>query len=404
MKKEYIFILIMILLITAAIWIVRKSSSPEVSDIDEISRENDVEMETKSAEISSDTILIGAISARTGDASEINKTMFIALEYAVAELNERGGILGKEVQIMEFDNESNALGSKKAAQEAVDAGVIAVIGALRSSNSIASAEVLQEAGIPMISPTSTNPALTEIGDYIFRACFNDNFQAEVLANFSINDLKAKSAVTFTNVNRIFSISLSEIYKENFEKMGGKFLQNVDYLDSETDYSDIIQNIVKLQPDVIMIPSEVRDAGLIIKQSRDMGITAKFIGPDSWGPRMFVFAGDAAEDSYFSTHWHHERDTLENKAFLDSFPDRENQNIRAVYPLTYDSLTILADAIKRAGNLDRKAIRNALFKTKNLNAISGRITFNELGDPIGKSAVILKLTDGEVVFHQIVDSE
>lgn len=403
MKKYLIIIVLISFLIAVAIWIVSRNIPESNTELKE-NINTDVEDEERiNVQKDENTILIGAISAKTGDAQEINKFMYIALRHAVDELNSRGGILDKQVKILELDNGSTSLGSKQAAQDAVKAEVVAVIGALRSSHSLAAAPILQKAGIPMISPESTNPKVTEVGDYIFRICFIDPFQGEVLAKFAIDDLKAETAATITNANRIFSIGLSEFFEKSFESAGGEFLYNGDYLDTEADYKEILTTIKDLKPDVIMVPSEVRDSGFIIKQARKMGIDSIFLGPDSWGERLFLFANETAEGSYFSTHWHRDMNTEVSKSFVRNYLKIEESIKRAVIPLTYDSLALLADAIERAGTLDRKIIRDQLAVTEDFEGITGTITFDSIGNPIGKSAVILKLTNNTTVFHKTVET-
>lgn len=390
------------MLIALSIWIVYSPVEMEEPSHPVIS-ESAEEIQISMGDMSDKVILIGAIAAKTGEASEINNDMFTALSYAVEELNSKGGILGRQIKIYEFDNKSTALGARQAAMEAAKTDIVAVIGSIRSSYTLAAAEILQDSGIPMITPISTNPDVTKVGDYIFRACFNDNFQGEVLARFARNDLQTDRAVTLTNVNRIFSITLSEIFKQTYIELGGSLLADMDYLNADTDFTHILKEVADLDPQVIMIPSEDQDTGLIIKQSREMGIDAVFIGPDSWSKRLYDYAGEYADGNYYSTHWHKDQDTEVSRDFVLSYPDENEDNLRAYHALTYDAMAILADAIRRAGSLDRDKIRNAIASTENLETICGHITFDSEGEPIGKRAVILKLDDGDDVFYKTVES-
>jgi branched-chain amino acid transport system substrate-binding protein len=400
--KTIVSILVLILLIVvAAVWFATRQEQPPRREetVQETPAREDTPSDNGNAE---DMIRIGAISAKTGAASEVNKFMFVALRDAVEEINQRGGILGKQVKLIEFDNRSTPLGSKEAAQKAVVAKVVGVIGALRSSHSLAMGSVLQAAKIPMISPESTNPKVTLVGDYVFRTCFTDPFQGVVLANFARNEIAAKTAVTITNANRIYSIELSKIFTTSFEKLGGKVLYNGDYLDTAIDYNRILTKVKELKPDVIMIPSEVRDSGFIIKQARKMGITSNFLGSDAWSVRMFRFAGEAAEGSFFSTHWHDERDTAKSRAFVKAYTAKEGAILRSGTPLAYDALALLVNAIERAGTTDGPAVRDALASTRDFEGITGTITFNDHGDPINKAAVILKLSNGKAIYHKTIE--
>lgn len=402
MKKNIIIILLITLLFAVAILVVNRNIIKPDSDNSLLTESGNGTESGEIKEIDRNSILIAAISAKTGTASESNKYMYIALRNAVNELNSKGGILNKKVEILELDNQSTSLGSKKAAEDAVRADVTAVIGALRSSHSLAAAPILQKAGIPMISPLSTNPKVTEIGDYIFRVCYIDSFQGDVLANFALKDLQAKTAATITNTNRIFSIELSDIFKKSFTSGGGQFLYNGDYLDSESDYKKILTDIKKVEPDVIMIPSNVRDSGFIIKQARKMNIESIMIGPDSWSEQLFQFADNYAENCYFSTHWHKDLNTNENRFFVDKYMKLDESAIRVVIPLTYDSLAVLANSIEKANSLDKKEIRDQLAATRNFKGITGNITFNKVGNPVRKSAVILKLINNSTEFYKTVE--
>ncbi|MCP4746849.1 MAG: ABC transporter substrate-binding protein [Desulfobacteraceae bacterium] len=346
-------------------------------------------------------IVIATITALTGRASEINRVLNDGAQFAVDELNLKGGILGHKIKLLKFNNKSNSLGSQDAARKAVKAKAMAVVGPPRSSHALAAAQILQDAGIPMISPEATNPKVTLVGNYIFRMVFLDTFQATVIAQFVYKDLGARTAVLFTNVNRVFSIGLSDYFTEAFHALGGKILWNGDYLDEAADYKRLIRNAKKLKPDIIFIPSEVRDAGFIIRQALKMGLKCQFVGPDSWSERMYEVAGNSAEGGYYSTYWHRNVDREKSRRFVSKYEKAKGPLPRTLVPLAYDTVMLFADAIERAGSANRKKIRDALAATSEFKGVTGPISFDANGDPINKPAVILQLRKGQAEYVKTV---
>ena len=236
-----------------------------------------------------------------------NEVVYHAVRYAIDNINAAGGIAGKQLSLIEFDNRTEPIRAKRAAELAVEMGVLAVIGSSRSSNSDVMAPVLQEAGIVMLTPESTNPQVTKHGDYIFRACFTDPFQGKVLAAFAVEKLQKKTAMTLTCAGRLFSTGLTEIFRNEFAQRGGTVLGDLSYLETDADFSEQVKLLVENKPDVVFIPGEVRDAGLIIRQAHEAGVRAVWLGPDSWNVELLQAGGAGVEGAYFSSHWHRNSD-------------------------------------------------------------------------------------------------
>lgn len=208
-------------------------------------------------------IRIAAIFSRTGIAASHNEPLVVMTELAVREINARGGLLGRPVELIELDNQSTSIGATMAARAAAKMDVVAVIGAHWSSHSLAMAPILQAAGIPMISPASTNPAVTLVGDYIFRVCFLDSFQGQALARFAYDDLQARSAVVMRNIDEAYSIALADFFLESFRRNGGRILADLEYRGNAIDFTASIAEIRHLAPDIVFLPGYTRDSGLLI---------------------------------------------------------------------------------------------------------------------------------------------
>jgi branched-chain amino acid transport system substrate-binding protein len=192
--------------------------------------------------LSAEPATIAAIFAKTGIAADDNAPLFQGVSLGVEEINSQGGLLGRKLEVIEMDNTSNSIGSKQAALKAVELDVVAVIGAAWSHHSLAMAPVLQQAQIPMISPISTNPKVTLIGDFIFRVCFTDPFQGKVMAQFAYRDLKARTSIVLTNVNSDYSMGLAKFFQKSFTQSGGKVLWEGDYKERAIDFSSVLKKV------------------------------------------------------------------------------------------------------------------------------------------------------------------
>ncbi|MCG8616180.1 MAG: ABC transporter substrate-binding protein [Desulfobacterales bacterium] len=338
------------------------------------------------------TVRVGAVFSITGPAAVTNGPSLSGIRRAIDELNLRGGILGHQVELLEFDNRSTPLGSKTAAEAAVAAGVITVFGAAYSSHSLAMAPVLQSARIPMLSPVSTIPRLTRMGNYIFRVCYNDLFQGRVMAAFAIEYMKSKTAGILINADSSFSETLGDRFNKDFTAMGGQVLFIRHYLEKSVDFSDAIRIMGSASPDILILPGHVKDSGTIIKQARQKGINAPFIGGDGWSDLMYEPAGSFLAGSYYTTQWHPNFPGEKSRQFVARYK-KNGWFLNPGSALAEDCVFLFADALARAGGFHTEAIRDAIAGTTYFNGVTGQIRFDENGDTV-KPAVILKFgTDG-----------
>ena len=349
--------------------------------------------------IAAEQVKIGAVFSETGIAAIHNAPLIEMVKLAAEEINNEGGLLGNPVRLIMLDNKSTPIGSKLAAEEAVRLGVAAVIGAHWSSHSLVLAPILQKTGIPMISPGSTNPKVTQIGNYIFRVCFIDSFQGQAMARFAYADLGARKAVVLKNIDEEYSVKLAEYFMNAFKQIGGKVLLDGSYRGKAVDFSAVLEKTAKLAPDVVYVPGYTRDSGLLIKQAVSLGVKATFLGGDAWD-EIYKYAGEAIDGSYHSAPWHPDvpfPSSIHLKKIYRHKYDMQIENVSA--PLAYDAFMVLATAIKRAGTLNGERLREAIAETRGFQAATGVISFDENGDPLDKEVIIIKLDKGRPVYYK-----
>ena len=321
------------------------------------------------------------------------------VNYAVDEINSEGGVLGKKIELVLFDNLDSPIVSKAVAEEIVKTDIVAVIGVPCSSHSLPIAKILQKHKIPMVSSMATHPDITKTGDYIFRVCFTDTFQGKAMATFVINKLKAKSVVTIINISSDYSVMLANIFVENFKKAGGEILLELNYLQSEKEFGQILSKMEGLSPDVIFIPN-YEESALIITKIQEIGITGIPVGGDGWECDAFErFGGNQIKKAYYSTHWSQERNDEYSRMFVKRY--KKGELLFSATALAYDSVCLLVDAIRRAGSSQREKIRDAIANTKSYRGITGNISFDEIGDPI-KSVVVMEIIDGKTSYLETIE--
>lgn len=351
------------------------------------------------------TIKIGANFELTGGVAAFGQSALKGVQLAADQINEKGGILGKKIEIVSADNASKPDESTRAAQKLISNDkVVALIGATTSTNTLAAVPVAMEKHIPMISSSATNPKVTvndktgKTNDWVFRACFIDPFQGAVMANFSTKELKAKTAVIFTDTSSDYSKGLQKFFKETFVKNGGQILSEESYQAKETDFKAVLTRIKEKNPDVLYVPGYYEEVGKIVKQARELGYMKPIMGGDGWdAPQLVDIAGAAnLNNTFISNHYAVDDPAPEIKQFVDAFKAKNNSVPDAMAVLGYDAMNLLADAIKKAGSTDPTKIKDALAAEKDFKAVTGNITFNAQHDPV-KAAVVLEYKDGKQVF-------
>ena len=350
-----------------------------------------------------DAILVGEFASLTGKEATFGISSHEGTQLAIEEINAAGGVLGKQIKLITEDDQSKAGEPANVVNKLISKdGVVAVLGEVASSRSLEAAPICQQNGIPMISPASTNPKVTETGDYIFRVCFIDPFQGTVMANFATNTLKAKKVAVFTDVKSDYSKGLAKFFKEGFTKAGGTIVAELDFNGGDKDFKGQLTAIKTAAPDAVFIPGYYTDVALICIQAKGLGLNVPLFGGDGWESETLVkIGGDAVEGHYFSTHYASDAASPKVSAFVEAYKKRYNGKVPdAMAALGYDSALFLADAIKRAGTTEGPKLRDALAATKEFDAVTGKMAMNAQRDAV-KAAVILQVKDGKFKFVETV---
>ena len=324
---------------------------------------------------------------------------------AADEINKAGGIDGRTIQIITEDDQGEPNKAATVVTKLINQDkVIALLGEVASSNSLAAAPKAQGSKVPMISPSSTNPAVTQVGDYIFRVCFIDPFQGEVMAKFSANNLKAKRAAILYDFNSDYSRGLYQFFKRSFTQLGGQIVSEQSYTQGDRDFSGQLTAIRSSNPEVIYVPGYYGEVGVIANQTKQLGIKAPLLGGDGWdAPQLWQLGGASLNGDYISNHYSVDDPSPAIQKFVADYKGRYNILPDALAALGYDSMKVLADAIKRAGTTENVKLRDAIAQTKNFPGVTGQITIDGDRNAV-KPAVVLKLQDGKFVYETTIAPE
>ncbi len=350
----------------------------------------------------SEAIAVAAIFSRTGQAAASNRTVLNGVQLAIDEINDHGGVLGRPLQLLVLDNQSTPIGSSVAARLAVDSGVSAIIGASWSSHSLAIAQIAQQYRIPMISPLSTVPKLTAVGDMIFRICFTDDFQGRMLARFVFHDLDSRSAKVFVDLTSDYSMELARVFSEHFRQLGGIIVREIEYKSNQLSYDQQLDAALSGHSDAVVLTG-YEESGFIAAQLQDRGLQAAVIGGDGWGDGDFyALGGNRLKKAYFFTHWAREWDNPHSRRFVQSYGQKGPITFGTA--LGYDAVHVLAAAIVRAGSSDREKIRGALSGSILPGGVTGDIALDGQGDPIGKNIFVIEIENGIPSFLKTLSAQ
>jgi branched-chain amino acid transport system substrate-binding protein len=348
-------------------------------------------------------IRIGEYGALTGDIATFGQTTHDGIQMAIDEVNAAGGFNGKPVKLITEDDQSKPEQASLVVEKLITRDQVhAIIGEVASSNSLAAAPMAQKHKIPMVSPSSTNPKVTAVGDYIFRVCFIDPFQGRVMAKFAKETLKAKTAVIFRDQKSDYSIGLADVFSKEFTAMGGTVIDDKAYVAGDVDFKAQLTSFRDKHPDILFVPGYYSEVGLIAKQARQLGIKQPLLGGDGWeSPELFKIGGSAIEGCYFSNHSAPDSKDPQVVAFVKKHEARYKKAPGALTMLGYDAAMLTLDAMKRAKSLRGPDIRDALAATKDYSGVTGKINIDANRNAV-KSAVVLKVSKGKAVYVETVN--
>lgn len=347
-----------------------------------------------------DTIPIGVYASLTGTTATFGQSMKEGCDLALEELNASGGLLGKKVEYFVEDDQSKPEEAKTAALKLIKQDqVLALLGEVASSRSLAAAPEAQKNKIPMISPASTNPKVTAVGDYIFRACFVDTFQGSSMARFANQDLGLKKVAILYDVKNDYSVGLADFFEKTFLELGGTIPIKQSYSEGDIEFRAQLTAIKAENPDGIYVPGYYTEVGLIARQARELGVNVPMLGGDGWdSPKTLEIGGAAVEGHYFTNHYSAEDPSPVVQNFIKKYQEKYKKVPDAMAVLGYDAANMLFDAIRRAGSTDGPKVRDALAATKDFEGVSGKITMDPERNA-SKNIVILKFEGGKVKFHK-----
>jgi branched-chain amino acid transport system substrate-binding protein len=353
------------------------------------------------------TIKVGLNVELTGSIPVVGESSKNAAELAVKEVNDAGGLdvggTKYTIELLVEDNEDKAESAAAVAQKLATSGVLAMIGPNASRNAIPASVVAESSQMLMISPWSTNPKTTLVGDttdpkkYVFRAAFIDDFQGVVAAKFAKDELKTAAPAVLYDVASEYNKGIAEVYKKALEDSGVQVVAFETYTTGDKDFSAQLTKIKDAGADSLFLPNYYSEVPLQVQQAHKVGFTGAILGSDSWGNlELMTLCGAECEGYYFTTHYAPDIATPKAQAFIQAYEAAYSKTPDDVAALTYDSFGLLFQAIQAAGTVDRQAVRDALASITSFEGVTGNMQFTGTGDPV-KSAVILQVKEGKFVY-------
>jgi branched-chain amino acid transport system substrate-binding protein len=351
-------------------------------------------------------IKIGYFGDLSGPTFNFGQSAINGMLMAADQLNQAGGINGRQIDVVIEDDKGSPEEAARLTAKLIDHDkVVAIVAGGTSGNSLAAAPKAQSSHVPLISPSSTDPAVTLVGDYIFRACFVDEFQGEVMASFAVNTLHAQKAAVLFDFNSRYSRGLTNFFQTSFRRLGGQIVSERSYTQGDSDFKGQLSTIRSSEPDVIYIPGYYGDVTQIAKQARQLGLKQPLLGGDGWdAPELWQLGGDALNGAYISTHYSVDDPSPVIRSFVEEYKQRYGNLVPDAHAaLAYDATRILFDAIKRAGTTDGPKVREALAQTKDFSGVTGQISMDAHRNAV-KPAVVLELMDVKFIYRETIQPQ
>lgn len=358
--------------------------------------------------LAQDTVKIGGNFELTGDAAAYGTPMSEAAKLAVKEVNENGGVLGGEVEYVEYDNTSDLTEAASVAQRLASEDVVGIVGPATTGDSNAQIPIIQEAAVPAILPAATGNGMTlddngDVFEYLFRVAFEDAFQGRAAATYVTETLGAQTAALFVDQSTDYATGLEQAFTEEFEALGGQVVTTESFQSGDTDFTASLTSLLSQEFDVLYVPGYYTEVGLLIKQARELGITQPIVGGDGLGNQTLVDLAGASNvnDVYYTAHYSPLSDDEDLQDFLTKFEEEYGKQADQFAVLSYDATMLLLDAVGRAGSADRQAVTDALAATETFDGLTGTFSIDEDHNPV-KEVLMLQLTNGEVANVEAVN--
>lgn len=355
--------------------------------------------EKKQAADAGDTIKVGGAFELTGNVANYGKSIESGVKLAIDEINEKGGVNGKKLALVESDNKSEPAESGNSVTKLVTQDkVIAVLGPATSGCVNAATPITTANKIPHIAPAATAPSITvengKVKDFVFRACFIDPFQGQVMAVFADKTLKVKNVAIFYDSSSDYSKGLAEVFQKTLEGKGGKVVAKEAFLGKDVDFKSALTKLKAANPEAIYVPGYYEEVSKIIKQAREIGITCPMLGSDGWeSPKLAEIAGkDALKDCYYVSAFNAQDKDESVQSFIKLYKSKYQKDPDIFAMQGYNAGLVLIDALKRAGTTDGTKLAKAIAETKDLPIASGKLTFDAEHNPV-MPALIISLDGG-----------
>jgi branched-chain amino acid transport system substrate-binding protein len=361
--------------------------------------------EAPAAEAPAEPLKIAVLAPLSGAVPTFGTAMKNAIEIAAEEWNAKGGVLGRQIELVIADSQCEADPAVNAANKVIDQdGVKFIIGELCSKASIPVSEIAEAKKVIQISGSSTNANVTLNVDgstkgYVFRSCFIDPFQGLVIAKFASENLKAKTAFIMLDQGNDYVRGLAEAFEESFTGMGGTIVGKETYTSTDTDFSAILSKVQEAKPDVIVLPDYYPIVNLVGAQAKQMGVTAPMLGGDGWDSPDLSPA--SAAGGYFANHYTSDATTPIVLEWVDKYKAKYDGMVPdAIAALAYDAANVLFAGIEAAGTADDTTAVAKAMEGLTWEGVTGTITFDEFHNPI-KGAVVMKVTEDGVTYEASV---
>ena len=363
---------------------------------------------TQSSETSTATnneIRVGVVFPMTGPIATFGQESVNGIKLALQKTTSQQETMGKKIRLIVEDNKGEPAETANAVRKLIDVDKVHILlGSVASSNTLAGAPIAQSAKVPMVTPASTNEAVTQKGEFISRTCFTDDFQGVVMAKFAYESLQKKKAAVVLDVASDYSRGLAKAFASKFKELGGTIVSgNYSYTQGDKDFRSLLRRIKRTKPDVVFVPGYYTEVGVMLQQARQMGMNLPFLGGDGWdSPKLQELAGkEGISGNYISSHFSAEDTAPLVSNFVKEYKNRfSGETPGSMAALGYDSVMVLIDALKRTEDFSTTSINKAIVTTKNLAGVTGTITIDENRNAI-KPAVVLETTPKGMVFKQKV---